>query len=163
MSDRHDDELIVLAESTRMLEGLDEAARRRVVEWLADRFGPRREDRSIRGVFRPQVNEKGDFPSLYNEVDPTTERDRVLIAAYWAQEILGSNPFDAQSVNSLLADLGQPASNITRVLGRLGEETPRLAMRVSKSGRSQQSRKSYRLTPAGLAEVSSLRSHKGKR
>jgi hypothetical protein len=160
MNEDHDDELVVLAESTRMLETLDEAARRRVIEWLADRFGATREDRSIRALVRAQAIDPEDFPALFNEVDPTSERDRVLIAAYWAQEVLGSNPFDAQTVNSLLADLGRPASNITRVLGRLEDETPRLAMRVSKSGRSQQSRKSYRLTPAGLAEVRTIRSQR---
>ena len=164
MSDRRgDDELHVLSELTRMFQGLDDSARRRVIQWLTDRFVGTREVPSIRAEARAAEGDPKDFPALYNEVDPVGERERVLIAAYWAQEKLGSNPFDAQTVNSLLADLGREASNITRVLVRLEEETPRLAMRVSKSGRSRQSRKSYRLTPAGLEAVLAIRAERAQR
>lgn len=79
------------------------------------------------------------------------------MAAYWLQVCSGQEQFSSQSVNKELQDLGHVIQNVTQAFTQLKErKKPALAIQVKKSGKSQQARKLYKLTLAGIDMVNGL-------
>jgi hypothetical protein len=56
-------------------------------------------------------------------------------------------------VNKHLKHLGHPVSNITRAIDTMIDQTPRLILQTSKSGRAKQARKRYKVTRQGVKHV----------
>jgi hypothetical protein len=145
------------------LEGLDEEARRRVLEWAASKYGvaynvsvpssaaPTQEAPSAAG--QPEFE---TFADLLDAADPETEAERTLVGAYWVQVQNAQGTFTAKRVNDELKNTGHKVSNITRALDNLQRAKPALVRQIRKSGKSRQARKTYKLTDAGIRRVQNL-------
>ena len=96
------------------------------------------------------------FAELFDATDPKTGSEKALVAAYWLQEIEGTESFTAQSVNGLLKDLGHKLANVTDALSSLINQKPQLVLQLKKSGTSKQARKLYKLSAAGLKQVTGM-------
>ena len=59
-------------------------------------------------------------------------------------------------VNKELQDLGHSLKNVTQAFSALKDRTPAFAIQLRKAGKSQQARKLYKLTKAGLDAVNSM-------
>lgn len=94
-----------------------------------------------------------DFADLYAAVAPSTDKERVLVAAYWVQVIEGNDTFGSTGLNKILKDLGHRVTAINKAMSRNIDEKPQLILQVKRGGNSQQSRKTYKLTATGVAWV----------
>ncbi|HUT75711.1 MAG TPA: hypothetical protein VM221_12860 [Armatimonadota bacterium] len=137
------------------LSELDEGARTRVLRWAAEVC---RVDLQNESVVRSAAEEPcsvRDMADLYHAVNPETDAERALVAAYWHQveQEQEQDGFDALSVNKTLKNLGHRVRNITDALGSLMERRPALVIQVRKRGTTKQGRKRYRLSQAGITAV----------
>ena len=158
-----DSELSAMASIVGILGSLEDDSRSRVLRYAMERFGlsePIRgsnvvHDALVTSESSPSVSFE-DFASLFDAANPTTGSLRALVAGYWFQVCLGQSEFDGQSINTELKNLGHPSKNITSDLSSLMNQSPRLAMQLRKSGKSQQARKTYKLTIEGVRRVKAL-------
>jgi hypothetical protein len=97
-----------------------------------------------------------DFADLHAAADPATNTDRALLAGYWLQVCERSESFTAQSANRALTNLGHRIANITSALDALQGMKPQLVLQLRKNGRSQQARKLYKLSGAGIKRVEEM-------
>jgi len=157
-----DPEIKSMGEIAAALEGLDVEARRRVLDWSANKFGIDlgRPIRSSPSGIGGHVGEStgGDedyaaFVDLFDVTNPKTEPSKALVGGYWFQVTANQVSFDAQQVNSALKDVGHGIGNITSALSALQQRKPALVRQMAKSGRTKQARKTYKLTTSGIAEV----------
>jgi len=170
------DELATMAEVSEKLESLDRESRHRVLVYITDRFGfapsgavvPRAEptwsDRD--GGTEPHERASGrsfdTFADLLYAVEPDSADDRALLAAYWIQELCGEKDgFPSFPLNRELKNTGNQISNITNVLSRLNDRSPSLVMQVRSSGKGFGTRKTYKLTEAGIRAAEVLVSSSG--
>jgi len=163
-----DPEVQAMSEIAKALEPLDQDATKRVLKWAIERF-------QVSGVGavhvpRPVMSGSGDvtpggplpektfasLADLFDEANPQSGLDRVLVVAYWHQKVNGEDGWDSQSVNAELKDLGHQSSNITRDLGAMIKRTPRLVIQVRQEGSTKQARKVYKLTREGLKAVENM-------
>ena len=156
------------------LEPLDEGARRRAVSYIVARLGiaapatfgtaPQRaedsraeeEEPAIKGESVAPPSTYSTFAELYDAAQPTTTALRALVAGYWLQACQGGESFDGQSANAALKHLGHGLPNITNAIDSLKNQKPALALQLKKSGKTQQARKTYKLTTAGLRAVEEM-------
>lgn len=158
-----DDELEALRKIADALEPLNDEARLRALQWAIGRFRGNR----VAEVSAPKLGTEltmGDasseshesFAELFEAGNPATEREKALLAAYWAQVSQNQASFAAQTLNSDLKDLGHGVGNITEALTALKNERPALVLQLKKSGTSKQARKTYKLTLEGIKRVQSM-------
>jgi hypothetical protein len=156
---------------TAAMEGLDDAARVRVLEWAVSRFAPEGVNRQFGRSAQPTANESRrgtgegealspddfeDVASLFDAANPTTDADKALVVAYWLQTSQGTDTVDGFSVNKELKNLGHGVSNITDAFNTLMNRKPRHAIQVRKSGTTKQARKKYKVTGEGMKQVRNL-------
>jgi hypothetical protein len=154
-----DAEIAAMAGAARAIEPLDETARRRVLDWLCQRFGKATPSPPL--SFASPSNSSAQnlrsefesFAELFDAAGPKTEKEKALVAAYWTQVSQGQPSFPAQALNSSLKDLGHGLGNITDSLDALKDEKPSLVLQLKKSGTSKQARKIYKLTEEGARRV----------
>lgn len=96
------------------------------------------------------------FADLYDAADPANGAEKALVAGYWLQVCEQNDTFTAQAANKLLTNLGHKIANITLAFAPLQNSKPALVLQVSKSGRSQQARKTLKLSRAGLNRVEEM-------
>ena len=96
------------------------------------------------------------FAELFDAAGPQSEPDRALVAGYWLQVCQGAEGFDGFSANRELKHLGEGVSNITIAFDRLKNQKPALALQLKKSGKSQQARKTYKITVAGVRAAEAM-------
>ena len=138
-------ELAAMRTIAAALENLrDDRARWRVLGWALEHF-PAQKDA---GPDRERAFDT--LADLFAAVEPRRERDKALVSAFWFQRQSPAGSFTAQEINKGLKDLGHRVVNITGALGDLAERSPRLVTQLEKSGKTRQSRKTYRVTPAGM-------------
>jgi hypothetical protein len=148
------------------LEPLDDDARERVVKHIAGMLeisapmvaetktaasngaGEETEVQTTTGV--PAFK---TFAELFDAADPKTAADKALVAGYWLQVCQQAENFDGQGANKELNHLGHKLTNITNALSALNSLRPSLAIQLAKSGSSQQARKTYKITVAGVEAV----------
>lgn len=163
------DEIDVMREISRMLEVLEFQQRARVVRWLYDKYVVENESVSVQlktddkaqpvagetqlDVQASQQPQLRNFADFFAAVSPQTDSERALISCYWLQVKQDKENVRAYAVNALLKDLGHPINNITRAFDHLQSKSPQLIMQVRKKGRSQQARKRYRVTQAGIDSI----------
>jgi hypothetical protein len=168
-----DAELAAMAAVRNAVSDLDEDIRTRVIRWAAERFkvnldGSRAAATTAGGAGRQrgaggsagragdQTNEDAefeDFADLFDRAAPKTDQDKTLVGGYWFQVAEGKQTFVAQEVNDKLKHLGHKVGNVTRALTGLQEKKPALVLQMRKEGKTQQARKLYKLSAAGVAEV----------
>lgn len=158
MSD--DAELDAMASIKAAMERLDPDARTRVIWWITQKFDIelRRSsgDRSGAGGKSSSDNDADsgegpkfeDFADLYDAVGPATDRERVLVAAYWMHKT-GESTFGSLELNKMLKDLGHPVSEMAKAMQWNIDNRPALILQLRKSGSSRQARKTYKLTAEG--------------
>jgi hypothetical protein len=98
----------------------------------------------------------GSMADLYSAARPETGWQMVLVGAYWFQVCENSPEFTAQVVNDQLKDIGAKVANVTVAFNTLKAANPSLVLQVRKSGKSQQARKQYKLTVAGIRAVEEM-------
>lgn len=153
-----DAEIAAMSAVAKALEPLDEAVRRRVVGWAASRFGSQLVNNVESGgqtlaIADAEPADFEDFAELFAAAGPKSDKDRALVAAYWAQVCQGQSSFPSQTLNANLKDLGHGLSNVTMALDALKAEKPSLILQLKKSGTSKQARKTYKLTVEGAKRV----------
>ena len=158
---------------SKALAQLDEEARGRVIRWVAERYGvsvsasKRRnearqdpddqdDDADDEDVERDEKLGYGHFAELYDESGASTHGDGMLVAAYWVQILTGQESFGSLELNKLLKDLGHGVTGTAKVMSILIAKKPALILQLKKSGKSQQARKTYKLTDAGRKAVEQM-------
>lgn len=150
-------ELKAMTDVAAALRELDEEGTRRVLRWALDHYGvaaaasassdtPQERSDSPQGR-----SDWSDIYEMFGSTDASSDVERALLAGYWFQTKEGHASFTGSQVNTSLKHMGVGAANIAQVLGRLIARRPALVQQISKSGRSQQARKQYRLTSAGVS------------
>ncbi len=147
------------------LEVLDKGAVARVLNWAVARY---QEGSASLHQVAPQdsascepaevaaENEFGDIGSFVSACNPVAQSEYVLAAAYWLQEVNGHDELNSQTINTELKHLGHGVKNITQCLTDLKNKKPQLVIQLRKSGSSQQARKKYKVTKAGIAETKTM-------
>lgn len=158
-----DPEIKAMASIKDALSGLEEQTIARVLRWAADRYGvttPTKKGVGSQSLFEPAGDSEekrfDDVGSLYDAANPTTEPEKVLVVAYWFQEIQGQQAFDSFRVNTQLKHLGHGVKNITRALNNLMDRSPRLVIQLEKRGSAKQARKKFKITTEGLRKAKQM-------
>jgi hypothetical protein len=162
-----DPELEAMAKTHALLEPLSEEARARVLAWVVSRL--KISQSASANVPLAPVTENGPslsqnetappgehfstFGELFDAAQPKTQAENVLIASYWLQFIRQIPDLTGHAINVELKHIGHEASNVTVSFSDLIKRRPALALQIRKSGKSQQSRKKYKLTEAGIKAV----------
>jgi hypothetical protein len=154
-------ELEAMAGVATALDRLEPPARARVLRWAADHFDLANVVQgagaaSGGGGSRDQQEQFSDIYAMFEAGTPATEEERALLAGYWLQVGESKASFGATAANAALRQMGIGASNIARAYQSLIDRKPALVQQLSKSGRSKQARKQYRLTAAGLKAAQEL-------
>jgi hypothetical protein len=163
-----DPEVEAMGKLAGALDGLDTEQHARILRWAADRYGialigrkpslggdGNSGDGGGGGADPTEHKELGD---LFSAASPQTDEDRVLLVAYWLQELQEEKlpNFGSQPVNTELKHLGHGVENITRVFDALIATSPQQVIQTRKSGTSKQARKSYKVTKAGIKRIREL-------
>lgn len=90
------------------------------------------------------------FADLFAAVQPKSDLEKAMTAAYWEQMIQGKSSWQSATLNKELRDLGHRISSITRALGKGIERRPALVLQLKKTGTAQQGRKTYKLSNEGI-------------
>ena len=96
------------------------------------------------------------FAELFDASQPSSQSDKALVAGYWMQVCQGNESFDSQSANTALKHLGHGLSNVTQAIDGLKSQKPALMLQLKKSGTTQQARKTYKVTVAGIKAVEAM-------
>jgi hypothetical protein len=145
----------------------DEEARLRVLSYANARFGgPDQETRWTQralqvagqagnGQSRADTAEPSfsAFVDLFDTASPAINVDRALVAGYWIQLCSKQASWTGRQANDLLKDLGHGIDNITHATTAAQRHKPALIRQISKAGKAQQARKTYKLTTAGVVRV----------
>jgi hypothetical protein len=149
----------------------DEGMRARVLRWAVDRFGVSVSVPKGPGMDGPKPDENKEdghrkvgggssseraydhFVDLFDAVDPKTDVDKALTAAYWLQVVSKQASWQARAVNNLLKDTGHGLANVTTALNTAQQHRPALVRQMSKSSKAQQAWKTYKLTTSGVAHI----------
>jgi hypothetical protein len=112
----------------------------------------------VASIERQQAGAKkyATFAELYDAAQPSSQGDKALVAGYWMQVCQADDSFDSQSVNTELKHLGHGVGNITQAIDGLKTQKPSLVLQLKKSGSSQQARKTYKVTVAGINAVEAM-------
>ncbi len=97
-----------------------------------------------------------EFAELYAAADPHSNADKALIAGYWLQFCQGADNFTGHAVNAELNHLGHKLANVTDAMSKLISVKPNLVLQLRKSGKSQQARKTYKLSAEGNKRVKEM-------
>jgi hypothetical protein len=146
-----------------VLDPLDEGTRARVLAWVSNRLEIKAAQAPVqshvadsRTSGRGPQSDFSTFADLFNAASPSTNADRAMTAGYWLKICQGQDQFTGQAINKELQNLGHALVNVTDAFRQLQKKKPALAIQVGKSGKSQQSRKLYKLTQAGIDAASAM-------
>lgn len=183
MEGEMDLEIEALGRVSKAVGSLEEEARGRVIRWAAERYGvtlgapPRRQAVGAGATGAGVGSESGDldqqdelddhgdndeaptwdhFAELYHASGASTHPEGMLVAAYWVQVLMGQESFGSLELNKLLKDLGHGVTGTAKVMTTLITKKPALILQLKKSGKSQQARKTYKLTDAGKKAVEQM-------
>lgn len=90
------------------------------------------------------------FAELFDAVQPKTDLEKAITAAYWEQVIRGRSEWQSQTINKELRDLGHYVTSINKALASGMQRKPALVLQLRKTGAAQQGRKTYKLSTEGL-------------
>lgn len=153
------------------LKPLDDDARSRVVDYIVSRLEivtrgakrqtgasvePEGEDDSSIQAEEEAAPKYGSLAELFDAAQPNSGPEKALVSGYWLQVCEGAETFDAHSAHRELKNLGQGLGNITSAIDSLKSQKPALALQLKKSGKSQQARKTYKITVAGMKAVENM-------
>lgn len=162
-----DPEIEAMSTVATALGDLDDEMRTRVLTWAFARYGvdaPRADNgrltentpeqppplRPVGSVREPQFS---DFVDLFDAVDPKTDNDKCLTAAYWVQVVEEQSSWQSNRLNNLLKDTGHGLSNVTATLRTAQNHKPAYVRQMAKNGKAQQAWKTYKLTTTGVSHI----------
>jgi len=90
------------------------------------------------------------FAELFDAVQPKSDVEKALTAAYWEQVIQGHNDWQSYTLGKALRNLGHNLSNITASLTAAMKRKPALVLQLNKKGGG---RKTYKLSAEGLKYI----------
>jgi hypothetical protein len=169
-----DQEFAAIETLYKALEPLSDEARTRVLAYISARLeitppvqqaaqgpappastvNPEEEARLVQE--EAKAPKYGSFAELFDAAAPSSAADKALVAGYWLQVCGGAGSFDGFSANRELKNLGHGVGNITNAIEALRNQQPAHALQLAKSGKSQQARKTYKLTVAGIKAVEDM-------
>ena len=105
-----------------------------------------------------EEEEKGNrsfsnLAELFDAATPGPNSEKALLAGYWIQVEGGADSFTSQEVNKELRNLGHKIGHITSAISALQSTKPQLVFQLKKSGTSQQARKTFKISDAGVKRV----------
>ncbi|MEV8172426.1 hypothetical protein [Microbacterium sp. NPDC077486] len=166
-TDNADLEITAMGAISSALSPLEPDQQARVLRWAVDRFSVR--DLKTRAGSTPVFDDTAVEPApeatgrVYNSIDELfesgvakTNMHKALLAAYWFQVVQGGGTFQSFTLNAALKNMGQGIPNITDALGSAEVQKPALVMQTSKTGKTRQARKTYKLTTAGVKAVEAM-------
>ena len=164
-----DQEIEAMSKISEALGELEHGAQIRVLNWAADRFNvtvgqKKKVDANDENVDEPvdddnedSTNESHDtFAEFFADAAPSSSAEKVLVAGYWHQVVIGNNHISSAPLNKDLKDLGHVIANINHRFDSLMGMKPQLAIQLKKSGTSKQARKQYKITKAGIDKVTEM-------
>ncbi len=165
---QEDREIAVLQQCFQELKTLDEGGRRRIIAWLADRFG-------VVPVSGHKATDDNGAPALANEektdansektgtesifghythlkefllaCQPDTDAERVLLTTAWLQFADRQQVISGRKVNDALKKIDKGVKNITSTLQLLERKQPPL---IAASSQRQHAQKEYKATETAL-------------
>ena len=148
------------------LKDLEPEAITRILVWTVDRLGvditgagkggPSQNDLESDTKVTYSVEGLPSFETLselFAKIRPETNADKALVSATFLQVTKGNEDLTAQQINNELKHLGHRTPNITDAISSLVDERPSLMIQIRKSGRTQQARKTHKVTDEGIKEV----------
>ena len=166
-----DKEFTAMQSVYEALKPLEPESRKRVFEYMGARLGisaarpalssSKVDDEEVRehtdlGEHSLSEQEFASLAELHDAANPTLDKERALVTAYWLQVCEGAENFGAHAVNNALKELGHGVSNITNALDALKRPKPALVLQLKKAGKSKQARKTYKVTEAGVSAVKAM-------
>ncbi len=157
-----DAELAAMEGVNNAIKDLDTEAQVRVLRWAASRYGisapPPDSVQASAGYAAEaaQPTSAASVGDLVHAAGASAGPDQAMVVAYWLQSHEGRDGWSGAEVNDALKNLGHGQANITATLSRLMKRKPALVMQIGKAGRSQQARKTYKLTAAGIRTVEAM-------
>ncbi|MFE3116043.1 hypothetical protein [Streptomyces niveus] len=172
-----DPEIEAMSAVSSAFSGLEDEARARVLRWAADKYSvplghalnPGNQiDYPASGADQ-QILDEGmgvasaqgatayeHFADLYAAASPTAKQERVLVAAYWFQKVVGQETFRSSELNRELKHLGHYVDHIAEALSANINKKPQLVLQIRKNGAKSQARKIYKLSGEGVKVVESM-------
>lgn len=165
-----DDEFSAMQAVYKSLEPLAPEARQRVMAYINSRLeiapapsspSSHAQTQPVAQVTATNAQQVGavrysTFAELFDAAQPSSQSDKALVAGYWMQVCQGNESFDSQSAHSELKHLGHGLANITQSMDVLKSQKPALVLQLKKAGNTQQARKIYKVTMAGLKAVEAM-------
>ncbi len=158
-----DPELKAMNDAYKVLNGLDEGTRARVVNWLISKFSINRAKSITTSSAQVGMeNNAGSISSftsiadLFGKTTFKTESDKALLVAAYLQLKENKEELTSREINKELNHLGHGVSNITVAIGVLINRKPNLMMQTRKEGKSQQAQKKYKVTMEGLKAAEAM-------
>lgn len=161
-------ELAAMQTIAEALNPLDEGARKRVFHWAQDFFNFEKNGSVsamplARSFEKPTFDESDNsfetFGELYSAIDPLTQEDKALTAAYWLQVIQGRESWQSADIQKELRELGYALSNVADSVSSAVNKRPQRVIQLKKSGSSRQARKTFKLSDAGKKYVEERLTH----
>lgn len=157
------EELEAMQRIVDVLNSLDNQAKARVLNWAYSALLNKTvSESSLIQEKNIEMNDetKKTFDSLadlFVAASPKSHIERALVSAYWIQFINEVQTWTANDINKPLRELGYGVPEISKVLIRAQEsKSPALVIRLSKNGKTPQSKKTYKLTNAGMEYVKGM-------
>lgn len=161
-----DYELNAMQAIAKVLSPLEPKARRRIMAWVNDKFEmeqlpaprPPKSEASTGTAGDTQIQDTApqDVARLFDRAAPRTDAEKVLVVAYWMQEINHEGGVMATRVNKVLGQLGHAVSHINEVFTRLMKQKPALVIQTRKSGKAKQARRTFMVTAEGVKTAKSM-------
>ncbi|OGV61818.1 MAG: hypothetical protein A2283_06295 [Lentisphaerae bacterium RIFOXYA12_FULL_48_11] len=158
-----DPEIKAMQEVHQSLDGLEEAARQRVIQWAISRFNlpgaSKASGNKGAGPGGGSATQASGDPSLtsyetvadiFTAANPTKDKDKALIVASFLQEKKELEDLTGADINKELKNLGHGLKNVTDAINQLSSKNPKLMIQTRKEGKSKQARKKYKVTTEGI-------------
>lgn len=160
-------ELAAMIAVERALADLTEEERTRVLAWASSKFNVALKAQKQKKQETDDGDEDDDSPpadpnttatlaEFYDQANPTTEGEKVLVVGYWYQFRENAQDLDSQALNSQLKHLGHGIGNVTRALEWPKSQKPALMVQKRKEGTSKQARKKFAVTNEGKKYVEKM-------
>jgi hypothetical protein len=162
-------ELGAMAAIERALAELNDDERARVLTWASSRFNVAVKVAKPKKPDEPDDDQDDDddgapadpnaattLAEFYDQANPTTEGEKVLVVGYWYQFRENVQDLDSQQLNSQLKHLGHGIGNVTRALEWPKSQKPALMVQKRKEGTSKQARKKFAVTNEGKKYVEKM-------
>ena len=156
-------EISAIEAVTEALVALEQPAQRRVIDYITSLFdlsrSPGGGQRGVAAAETP-APEPSDVPvssessfsdcaHLFDALQPESNEDKALAAAYWLQLHGENGEFTTREITRELTHLGENFTHMSRVLERLRSKKPALIRQVRATGKGRGFRRTYAITEAG--------------